>query len=228
MVAVAANNVVKSYARVGQTPTHVLRGASCTVQQGEFVALVGPSGAGKSTLLHVLATLDTADAGSVLLTIDGTPTDVSRLSASRLAGIRNRYIGVVFQFHHLLPEFTAVENVMFPLLIGGTPHRQAHEKAMDMLERVGLQHTATPGPAELSGGEQQRVAIARAVIQEPSILFADEPTGNLDSVHALDVINLLVDLQQQTEMTCVVVTHSQELASRAHRILHMRDGIIQE
>lgn len=228
MIAVAARDIHKSYARVGQSPTHVLRGVSCNVEQGEFVALVGPSGAGKSTLLHVLATLDTVDAGTVSLAVHGVQTDITKLSQAELATLRNNHIGVVFQFHHLLPEFSAVENVMFPLLIAGMAYRDARLRSMAMLERVGLTQRADHAPAELSGGEQQRVAIARAVVQRPSILFADEPTGNLDSVHATEVIDLLVDLQKQSDMTCLVVTHSDDLAARAHRRLRMRDGMIEE
>ncbi|MBU3742717.1 MAG: ABC transporter ATP-binding protein [Candidatus Kapabacteria bacterium] len=226
MHAVKVVDVHKSYARVGQSPTHVLRGVSCSIDHGEFVALVGPSGAGKSTLLHVMATLDVADRGTVTLGIDGAEIDTARMRPADVSRIRNRHIGVVFQFHHLLPEFTAIENVMMPLLIGGVDQAEARHRAQAVLDRVGVRARADHAPAELSGGEQQRVAIARAVIQRPTILFADEPTGNLDSVNAAEVVDLLSELQQDDGMTCIVVTHSVDLAAKAHRVLHMRDGIL--
>lgn len=228
MDAVKVVDVHKSYARVGQSPTHVLRGVSCSIGQGEFVALVGPSGAGKSTLLHVMATLDVPDRGTVKLGVAGVEIDPSGISAAEVARLRNLHIGVVFQFHHLLPEFTAVENVMMPLLIAGAGHAEARYRAESALDRVGVRHRADHAPTELSGGEQQRVAIARAVIQRPAILFADEPTGNLDSVNASEVVDLLAELQRTDGMTCIVVTHSADLASRAHRVLNMRDGIFVE
>lgn len=211
---------------MGQSPTQVLRGVSCTIQRGEFVALVGPSGAGKSTLLHVLATLDVPDAGQALLGIDGTLVNPATMSPRHVAVLRNRHIGVVFQFHHLLPEFTAAENVMMPMLIAGTSSRDARVRAEQLLERVGVLDRMDHVPAELSGGEQQRVAIARALVQRPSILFADEPTGNLDSANAAGVITLMAELQAAEQLTCIVVTHSSELADRAHRVLNVRDGLI--
>ena len=226
MVAVQAIDIHKSYQRVGQSPTQVLRGVSCTIHRGEFVALVGPSGAGKSTLLHVLATLDVPHAGQAQLGIDGTLVNPSTMSPRQVAVLRNRHIGVVFQFHHLLPEFTAAENVMMPMLIDGTSSRDARVRAEQLLERVGVLDRMDHVPAELSGGEQQRVAIARALVQRPSILFADEPTGNLDSANAAGVITLMAELQAAEQLTCIVVTHSSELADRAHRVLNVRDGLI--
>lgn len=197
-----------------------------SVANGEFLALMGPSGAGKSTLLHILASLDAPDTGSVALQVDGSTFAYAGMSASSLAQMRNRHIGVVFQFHHLLPEFSAVENVMMPLLIAGIRSADARNTAERWLERVGLAHRADHAPAEMSGGEQQRVAIARALVNGPTVLFADEPTGNLDSANASAIADLLVDLRDHEGLTCVIATHSVELAARAHRVLHMVDGMV--
>lgn len=221
-----ATDLFKSYARAGQTPTHVLRGVSLSVERGAFIALMGPSGAGKSTLLHIMASLDTPDRGTVGLHVDDGVHDYATMSAHAIARLRNRHLGMVFQFHHLLPEFSAVENVMMPKLIAGASSADAQHTAMRLLERVGLPHRATHAPAEMSGGEQQRVAIARALVNGPTVLFADEPTGNLDSANAESIVNLLVSLQATEGLTCIVATHSQDLASRAHRVLHMKDGTI--
>ena len=204
----------------------VLQGVSCSIDAGEFVALVGPSGAGKSTLLHILASLDVPDSGTVQLTTSAGTVNYAQRSQRELAAMRNTSIGVVYQFHHLLPEFTALENVMMPALISGASTMQARTKAERLLDRVGIAARAEHMPSELSGGEQQRVAIARALMNEPAVLFADEPTGNLDSANATAIVDLLCELQASTNMACVVATHSTEVAQRAHRIIHMRDGNI--
>ena len=202
----------------------VLRGIDLVIARGEMVSIVGPSGAGKSTLLHLIGTLDMPTAGNVW--IDGA--DVTRLSSSRVAELRNRTIGFVFQFHHLLPEFSALENVMMPGMIhGGIPRGQLRERAQRLLDEVGLSHRGTHRPGELSGGEQQRVALARALVLEPKLLLADEPTGNLDTANSSAIHALFHDLNQQHGTTMVIVTHNPELARSIPRVVAMRDGSIE-
>jgi lipoprotein-releasing system ATP-binding protein len=222
MSVLVAESITKAYPRAGR----VVNNVSLDVHQGELIALVGPSGAGKSTLLHILATLDAADSGSIFLQVDGRRQDLSKATSAQLATLRNNAIGFIFQFHHLLPEFSAVENAMMPALIAGQNTTKARTLAMALLEKVGMAHRADHRPAELSGGEQQRVAIARALINNPCILFADEPTGNLDSANATAVVELLASLQAEYALTCVIATHSTDLASRATRVLRMKDGSI--
>ncbi len=225
MPLLVASNLTKTYASSDLVASVVLRGADFACNRGEFVAIMGPSGAGKSTLLHILASLDVPDSGAVSLSHDGKVFTYASLSQNRLAQLRNKYFGVVFQFHHLLPEFSAVENVMMPLLIAGETKSAARERAVRMLDRVGLHRRYHNLPSELSGGEQQRVAIARALVPSPLIVFADEPTGNLDTANARDVVNLFAELQAENGMACVVATHSAELADFASRIVRMQDGI---
>lgn len=198
----------------------VLKGVDFAVDAKEVVAIMGASGAGKSTLLQILGTLSTPDAGS--LTIDGT--DVLHLGSRELSAFRNRRIGFVFQAHHLLPEFDALENVMIPALIGGVPSREAKEKARRLLGEVGLSERMSHKPSELSGGEQQRVAIARALVNDPAILFADEPSGNLDSRTKEEIHRLFFDLRDRLGQTIVIVTHDPSLAQLCDRTLVMRDG----
>ena len=199
----------------------VLKGIDLQVEQGEVLSIMGASGAGKSTLLQILGTLSTPDAGT--LTIDGT--DVLALGSKALSQFRNRRIGFVFQFHHLLPEFTALENVMIPAYIGGRSEKEARPEAEKLLETLGLQDRMTHKPAALSGGEQQRVAIARALINRPAVLFADEPSGNLDSVTKADLHKLFFQLRDQLGQTIVIVTHDPGLAELCDRSLFMRDGL---
>ncbi len=213
----AAENLLKKYADL-----RVLDGVSLTVKKGEIVSIMGPSGAGKSTLLHILGTLDRPDSGTV--TIDGT--DVFRLPGAKQAAFRNRNLGFVFQFHHLLPEFSAIENVAVPLWIAGKPRKTGLETAAAMLEQVGLSHRKDHKPGELSGGEQQRVAIARALVNRPAIVFADEPTGNLDSNNANAIHELFLELRNALNQTFVMVTHNDSLAAMTDRTLTMRDGRI--
>ena len=198
----------------------VLKGVDFQVDRGEVVAIMGASGAGKSTLLQILGTLSTPDAGT--LTVDGT--DVLHLGSRELSAFRNRRIGFVFQAHHLLPEFDALENVTIPALIGGVSVREAREKARRLLGEVGLSERLTHKPSELSGGEQQRVAIARALINDPAILFADEPSGNLDSRTKDEIHRLFFDLRDRLGQTVVIVTHDPSLAELCDRTLVMKDG----
>jgi len=212
-----AQNIHKSYGDL-----QVLRGIDLTIHTGEIVSIVGSSGAGKSTLLHILGTLDKPDKGS--FQIAGEQAD--RLKGKALARFRNQHIGFVFQFHHLLPEFNALENVCIPGWIAGTKRKQVEEKASDLLEKLGLKDRITHKPSALSGGEQQRVAVARALINSPQIIFADEPTGNLDSTHARELHELFLTLRNDLGQTFLIVTHNEELAGMSDRVVHMSDGKI--
>ncbi len=214
---ITAKGIFKSY---GTLP--VLKGIDVTIEQGEIVSIVGPSGAGKSTLLHIISTLDTADKGSVLF----NNIDINGLNGKKLAAFRNKNIGFIFQFHHLLPEFNALENVCIPAFIAGLGKKDAEKKATELLEFLGLKDRLLHKPKELSGGEQQRVAAARALINNPSVVMADEPSGNLDSNAATDLHNLFFQLRQQFNQTFVIVTHNEELANMADRKLTMKDGYL--
>ena len=214
---IKAENICKRFASV-----EALRGVSVEINKGEIVAIVGASGAGKSTLLQILGTLLPADSGRVEI----AGVDVSRLGERELAAFRNKHIGFIFQFHHLLPEFTALENVMMPALIGGVSRREAESRALSLLEIVGMQHRLTHKPGALSGGEQQRVAIARALICRPSVILADEPTGNLDTHNRDEIQRLLVDVRERFGQTIIMVTHDEQLASMADRRISMSDGTI--
>jgi lipoprotein-releasing system ATP-binding protein len=217
MALLEARNIHKRY-----TELEVLKGVDIAVEKGEIVSIVGSSGAGKSTLLHILGTLDKADAGQIQL----AGKDVTRLSGKALADFRNRHIGFVFQFHHLLPEFSALENVSIPGWIAGTPKSRVKERAVELLGLLGLKGRLDHKPNALSGGEQQRVAVARALINNPEIVFADEPTGNLDSANAKELHQLFFDLRKQFQQTFLIVTHNEELAQLSDRIVHMKDGKI--
>ena len=203
-------------------PLQVLKGIDLTIAQGEIVSIVGPSGAGKTTLLQIIGTLDKPDAGS--LTINGT--DVSRLNEKALSAFRNQNIGFVFQFHQLLPEFTALENVMIPALIGDTKAPAAREKAQRILNDLGLADRVEHKPAELSGGEKQRVAVARALINDPAVILADEPSGSLDSRNKEELHALFFDLRDRLGQTFVIVTHDETLAEKSDRVIHIKDGIV--
>jgi lipoprotein-releasing system ATP-binding protein len=205
------------------TPIDVLRGVSFTLGEGEAVAVTGASGAGKSTLLHLLGALDRPTSGEVL--VDGR--DVSRLEEDELASVRNRHIGFVFQFHHLLREFTALETVMMPALLAGDSFELARGRARELLGEVGLEHRESHKPRQLSGGEQQRVAVARALVNQPLVLLADEPSGNLDTQTSERLHDLLFGLRSKRRLSLVVVTHNADLAGRADRILRMQDGRLQ-
>lgn len=212
-----AKNIYKNY---GTLP--VLKGVDIEIKKGEIVSIAGSSGAGKSTLLHILGTLDYADKGEIYLENDRIDT----LKGKKLAAFRNTHIGFVFQFHHLLPEFTALENVCIPGWIAGRKRKEVEEKAESLLNILGLKDRGEHKPNELSGGEQQRVAVARSLINNPSIVMADEPTGNLDSANAKELHNLFIDLRNRFQQTFLIVTHNEELAQMSDRILHMKDGKI--
>lgn len=219
-----AEKIEKSFHKSGAT-IPVVRGVSLEIRSGEMVAITGSSGAGKSTLLHILGTLEPPSAGQVWF---GTPPkELFKLKESALAQFRNRSLGFIFQFHYLLPEFSALENVMMPALIAGHQRKLVERQAQELLEFVGLSHRLNHRPAELSGGEQQRVAVARAVVLRPKLILADELTGNLDSENAGNVMNLLEQLNRATGVSVLLVTHDQALAQRMHRVLVMRDGIFE-
>lgn len=222
-VRVEARGLAKSY-RDGTRVVDVLSGIDLVVEPGELVAIVGPSGSGKSTLLHVLGTLDKPDAGSVL--IGGQ--DVAALTGTRLAAFRNRTIGFVFQFHQLLPDFTALENVMLPGRIAGRSSAELEPQARHLLDEVGLSHRLDHFPSELSGGERQRAALCRALVLEPPLLLADEPTGNLDAESGERVLDRLFDLQARHGTTALLVTHNPEIAGRCGRVWELRDGELRE
>ena len=215
---IQANGIYKSFGNVD-----VIKGIDLHINKGEIVAIVGASGAGKSTLLQILGTLDKPDKGKVI--IDNQ--DITSLNQKNLASFRNKKIGFVFQFHHLLPEFTALENICIPAFIAGMPKKEAADKAMALLEYLRLTERASHKPSMLSGGEQQRVAIARALINNPAIILADEPSGNLDSQNAKELHELFFSLREKTGQTFVIVTHNPSLANMADRALTIVDGKIE-
>ena len=214
-----ARQIEKSYGAL-----QVLKGVNLTINKGEIVSIVGSSGAGKSTLLHILGTLDMPDKGEVLL--HGNRID--KLEGNALARFRNKNIGFIFQFHHLLPEFTALENVCIPRWIAGTKKAETEKKAAKLLKTLGLTDRLQNKPNQLSGGEQQRVAVARALINNPQIVMADEPTGNLDSANGRDLYKLFIELRDKFEQTFLIVTHNEELANMGDRVVVMKDGMIAE
>lgn len=215
---ITAQNITKAYNQL-----QVLKGTNLTINEGEVVAIVGASGAGKTTLLQILGTLDKPDSGQVL--IDGI--DVTKLSSKKLAEFRNSKIGFIFQFHQLLPEFTALENVCFPAWIGNKSKAEVEARAKELLSYLNLSDRLYHKPSQLSGGEQQRVAVARALMNKPAVVFADEPSGNLDSKNAEELHDLFFKLKQEFNQTFVIVTHNETLANRADRKLVMKDGVIE-
>lgn len=214
---IEVRNITKSFGSL-----QVLKGIDLSIGNGEVVSIVGPSGAGKTTLLQIMGTLDTPDAGSVI--IDGV--DVTTLKDKELAKYRNKHLGFVFQFHQLLPEFTALENVMIPAMIAGKSSKQMRERAKELLEFLGLAERADHKPSELSGGEKQRVAVARALMNNPQIIFADEPSGSLDSKNKAELHQLFFDLRDKYGQTFVIVTHDEGLSQITDRTIHLKDGNI--
>ena len=210
-------NIFKAY---GQLP--VLKGVDIQIEKGEIVCISGPSGSGKSSLLHILSTLDKPDSGEVRM----NNTRLDQLSGNQLAEFRNKHIGFVFQFHHLLPEFSALENVSIPGWLAGRKKSEVNEKARSLLTELGLGHRLEHKPNQMSGGEQQRVAVARALINDPDIVFADEPSGNLDTANARDLHQLFFDLRKRSGQTFLIVTHNEELSKLSDRLLTMKDGKI--
>lgn len=212
-----ATAIHKSYGNL-----HILKGVDLEVLKGEIVAIVGASGAGKSSLLNIMGTLDKPDSGQLFF----KDHELSKLNSKDLSNFRNRKVGFIFQFHHLLAEFNALENVCIPAFIANTPKVQAEKRAMELLDMLGLADRATHKPSQLSGGEQQRVAVARALINNPDLIFADEPSGNLDSANARDLHELFVKLRKEFDQTFVIVTHNEELANLSDRKVVMKDGLI--
>lgn len=210
-------NITKSFGSL-----QVLRGIDLSVEEGQVVSIVGPSGAGKTTLLQIMGTLDKADSGQVI--INGQ--DISALNQKKLSRFRNKHLGFVFQFHQLLPEFTALENIMIPAFIGGADKKEAEERARELLQFMGLADRATHKPNELSGGEKQRIAVARALVNHPDIIMADEPSGSLDSHNKEELHRLFFDLRDKYGQTFIIVTHDESLATLTDRTIHMKDGII--
>ena len=211
-------NITKSFGSL-----QVLKGIDLHINRGEVVSIVGPSGAGKTTLLQIIGTLDRPDTGSVC--VDGI--DVTALSSKKLSDFRNRHLGFVFQFHQLLPEFTAIENIMIPAYIAGTSPKQARQRAKELLDFMGLADRATHKPNELSGGEKQRVAVARALVNNPAVILADEPSGSLDTKNKEELHQLFFDLRNRFGQTFVIVTHDEALAQITDRTIHLRDGLLE-
>ncbi|EET43342.1 MULTISPECIES: lipoprotein-releasing ABC transporter ATP-binding protein LolD [Neisseria] len=222
-VVLKCDNVSKSY-KDGQLNVNVLNQLRLEVLEGQSVSIIGSSGSGKSTLMHILGGLDKPTSGSVVL----MGQDLSQLGQKQLGLLRNQYLGFVYQFHHLLPEFSALENVMMPLLIGKMKKAEAEQRAVEMLEKAGLKKRIQHRPSELSGGERQRAAIARALVTRPKCLLADEPTGNLDRKNAQNVLDMMLDLKSELNTSLIVVTHDDELAVRFERVMLMHDGRLEE
>jgi len=221
-VILSANNITKSFRSNGKVTLEILKSVSLEVEEEKISVIIGASGAGKSTLLHILGGLDKPDSGDVIF----NNTSIYNLSDDKLANFRNNNIGFVFQFHHLLPEFTALENIMLPQMINGISEKRASKKAKDLLNEIGMAERANHKPAELSGGEQQRVAVGRALANDPELILADEPTGNLDSQNSIILQELFTNLKNRLNKTFIIVTHNQELMNIGDNLFEMKDGTI--
>ena len=220
-IVIEATDIVKTY-DTGRVQVHALRGVSLSVKRGEMVAIMGPSGCGKTTLLNCLSGLDVIDEGRILI----EDVDINQLSDNTKTEYRAKRMGFVFQFYNLLPVLSAVENVELPLLVAGEGAKKSRQRALDALGRVHLEEWASHRPGELSGGQRQRVTVARSLVNEPAIVWADEPTGDLDSTNATEIMDLLCDLNEKNNQTFVIVTHDPGISARCHRTVHMRDGLI--
>jgi lipoprotein-releasing system ATP-binding protein len=220
-IAISVNELSKSFTIKGEAAVDVFQDLSFNVNRGDFVSIVGPSGIGKSTLLYIMGTLDKADRGKVHYYIEDKTIEIQSLRDAEIHTFRNTHIGFIFQFHHLLPEFTAIENVILPQLIANKSRKEAEENAVILLERVGMSHRLKHKPSELSGGEQQRIAVARALVNQPSVILADEPTGNLDVNNSKAVLQLIRELQNEFGLTVVCATHSPEVAESSDKIIKM-------
>jgi lipoprotein-releasing system ATP-binding protein len=221
-----AKNISKSFTNKANEISEVLKNISFEIEKGKITSIMGASGVGKSTLLYILGTLEKPDNGSIHLNIQDKEFEYSKLSDKELTNIRNKHIGFIFQFHHLLPEFSVLENIMLPALILGTNNKIAEENAFNLMQSIGTGHIKNKKPSEISGGEQQRAAIARALINSPDIIFADEPTGNLDSQNANSAIELIKSINIEKNITFLIATHSEQVAAQSHSILKMKDGNI--
>jgi phosphonate C-P lyase system protein PhnL len=220
------SNIKKNYSIYRGKKIEVLKGVSIELNDMDFIALQGASGAGKSTLLHAIGGLEKPDEGQMIFQHGDTVLELNKLSDQQMSGFRNKHIGFVFQFHHLLPEFTAIENVMIPAMIAGDTKQVAQSKAVKLIDRIGMSERISHKPDELSGGEQQRITIARALINSPSMLLADEPTGNLDEQNSKIIIDLIDELRQDYKLICLIATHSPAVAARAEKIITLHDGMI--
>jgi lipoprotein-releasing system ATP-binding protein len=221
-----ADNIYKSYTTKNSERTEVLRGLSIEIQRGEFISIQGASGSGKSTLLHCLGGLDKPDAGNIVINFNGEMLNLYNLKDEYISKVRNTFFGFVFQFHHLLPEFTARENVAMPALIAGKSKKESFERTDYLLKRTGIANKSDNKPQNMSGGEQQRVAIARALINSPEIIIADEPTGNLDSDNSAQVLDLIDELIHEFKTTFIIATHSQDIAQRAGKKVFIKNGVL--
>ena len=226
-ILLSANNIVKTFSIKGKNSHCVLNNITIEIKRNEITSLMGASGVGKSTLLYILGALDRPNSGDIVFhSITGNTLNYNNMNSDELSYLRNRYIGFVFQFHHLLPEFNILDNIIIPALIFGTPQDQAKQKAVDLMKKMNIEYIQNYKPNEISGGEQQRVAIARALINSPEIIFADEPTGNLDSENTKNVINLIKSINSELGTTFLIATHSEDVASMSNNIIRMQDGKI--
>ncbi|MDR0926619.1 MAG: ABC transporter ATP-binding protein [Ignavibacteria bacterium] len=223
---ITASNINKTFKNKGENANHILRDISLSIEKGKITSLMGASGVGKSTLLYILGTLESMDSGEITISIGDTTYDYSKLNERNISLLRSKHIGFIFQFHHLLPEFTVLENIMMPALLLNLPYKDVKVRAMELMKQFGILDTMEHKPSSISGGEQQRAAIARAMVNSPDIIFADEPTGNLDSTNTDNVIHLISKINAEMGITFLIATHSQQVAEHSDTIVKMKDGKI--